>query len=59
MAPAGTQSGAGISTLIMVYLRGASDYVQLGGWQNTGGAANTFSGGINQASYMEVLWVSE
>jgi hypothetical protein len=39
-----------------LFLVGGVDTIQLAGSQTSGGALNTFQAGINQASYMEIMW---
>jgi hypothetical protein len=52
-------TGPGVSCLQEVFLRASTDYVQVGGIQYSGAAQNTYSAGLNHASYTEILWVSK
>lgn len=52
--PSGTDWGSPL--LMTLFLVGGVDTIQLAGSQTSGGALNTFQAGINQASYMEIMW---
>jgi hypothetical protein len=52
-----TGTGWGSTLLMTLFLVAGTDTIQLAGYQNTGAALNTFAGGINQASYLEIEWV--